>query len=276
MPIKQHKPTSPGRRFQTTLRDDEVDAKKKPERKLTHGLRKKGGRNVRGVITVRFRGGGSKRRLRDIDFKRNKNGVPARVAAIERDPGRSAHIALLHYRDGEKRYILAPQGVKVGDILVSGERVPVRPGNCMLLANIPLGTVVHCVELSPGRGGQLVRSAGAGAQLVAREGQFAQLRLPSGETRLVFVGCRATIGVVGNEDHGNISMGKAGRRRWLGRRPHVRGSAMNPKDHPHGGGEGKAPIGRPGPVSPWGQPTLGKKTRRKKQSDKMIVRRRRT
>jgi large subunit ribosomal protein L2 len=245
-----------------------------PERSLVVPLRKKGGRNVQGRITVRHRGGGHKRLYRLIDFKRDKQGIPARVASIEYDPNRSARIALLVYADGEKRYIIAPLGLKVGDTVMSGPGAEIRVGNALPLERMPLGTMIHNIELYPGRGGQLVRAAGTSAQLLAKEGDYATIRLPSGEVRLVRKECMATIGQVGNVDHGNIKLGKAGRKRWLGRRPHVRGSAMSPRDHPHGGGEGRTPIGLPGPKSPWGKPTLGKKTRRNKATDKYIVRRR--
>jgi len=245
-----------------------------PERSLVVPVRRKGGRNVQGRITVRHRGGGHKRLYRLIDFKRDKQGIPARVASIEYDPNRSARIALLVYADGEKRYIIAPLGLKVGDKVMSGPGAEIRVGNALPLERMPLGTMIHNIELYPGRGGQLVRAAGTSAQLLAKEGDYATIRLPSGEVRLVRKECMATIGQVGNVDHGNIKLGKAGRKRWLGRRPHVRGSAMSPRDHPHGGGEGRTPIGLPGPKSPWGKPTLGKKTRRNKATDKYIVRRR--
>jgi large subunit ribosomal protein L2 len=244
------------------------------ERSLLAPLRKKAGRNARGVITVRHQGGGHKRQYRLLDFKRDKLGIPARVDSIQYDPNRTARIALLVYADGEKRYILAPLEVKVGDVLVSGPSAEIRPGNAMPIERIPLGTLIHNIELEPGRGGQLVRSAGTSAQLLAKEGAYAQVRMPSGEVRLILQRCMATIGQVGNTEHGNIKLGKAGRSRWLGIRPTVRGSAMTPRDHPHGGGEGKAPIGMPGPKSPWGKPTLGKKTRRRKLTSKMIVRHR--
>lgn len=272
MPIKIYRPTSPGRRdmsvstFETITRD-------KPERSLTVSLNKKSGRNNQGRITVRHRGGGHKRRYRLIDFKRDKWGVPARVTSIEYDPNRSARIALLTYQDGEKRYIIAPLGIQVGDVLESGPNSDIRPGNAMPIRNIPLGTQIHNIELYPGRGAQLVRSAGVWAQLVAKEGPRAQVRLPSGEVRYIEMGCMATIGQVSNPDHGNISMGKAGRRRWLGFRPSVRGVAMDPASHPHGGGEGRSPIGMPGPKTPWGQAALGKRTRRNKRTNKYIVRR---
>ena len=274
MPIRKYKPTSSGRRFMTVSTFEEV-TKTEPEKALLEPLSKKGGRNNKGRITTRHQGGGHKRRYRVIDFKRGKDGVPAKVAAIEYDPNRSARIALLHYADGEKRYILAPARLKVGDRVESGPAADIKPGNSLPLANIPTGTMVHNVELKPGKGGQLARSAGSSIQLVAKEGTYATLRLPSGEMRRVLVACRATIGQVGNVDHENVSGGKAGRSRWRGKRPTVRGSAMNPVDHPHGGGEGKSKGGRH-PVTPWGVPTLGKRTRRKhKESDKLIVRGRR-
>jgi len=245
-----------------------------PERSLANVLRKRGGRNAQGRITVRHRGGGHKRRYRQIDFRRDKHGIAAGVAAIEYDPGRSARIALLVYADGEKRYIVAPLGLRVGDQVISGPNVEIRLGNTLPLHEIPLGTLVHNVELQPGRGGQIVRAAGTSAQVLAKEGDYATLRLPSGEMRMVLDRCMATVGQVGNVDHSNIKLGKAGRKRWLGIRPTVRGSAMSPRDHPHGGGEGRSPIGMPGPKSPWGKPTLGKRTRVTKPSDKYIVRRR--
>jgi large subunit ribosomal protein L2 len=248
--------------------------KSSPEKSLLAPLKSHAGRNFRGKVTVRRRGGGHKRQYRIIDFKRDKQGVPARVAAIEYDPNRSARIALLNYADGEKRYIIAPVGLRVGDQVMSGPDAEVRVGNALPLDRVPMGTVVHNIELYTGRGGQMVRAAGTGAQLVAREGAFATLRLPSGEVRMVRRDCMATIGQVGNVEHGNLKLGKAGRNRWLGNRPKVRGSAMNPSDHPHGGGEGKAPIGMPGPKTPWGKPTMGYKTRKTKQSDEYIVRRR--
>jgi large subunit ribosomal protein L2 len=246
----------------------------KPERSLLRPLNKRAGRNFRGKITVRHRGGGHTRRYRVIDFKRDKLGIEARVASIEYDPNRSARIALLTYIDGEKRYIIAPLGVRVGDKLVSGPGAEIRPGNALPIARIPLGTQVHNIELQEGRGGQMVRSAGTSARLLAKEGTYAHVRLPSGEIRLVRQSCMATIGQVGNVDHGNIKLGKAGRKRWMGIRPAVRGSAMSPRDHPHGGGEGRSPIGMPGPKSPWGKPTLGARTRRNKRTSKYIVRRR--
>ena len=272
MSLRRCKPTSPGRRFYTVSTFEEI-TKKEPEKSLLVALKKTAGRNVYGRITVRRRGGGHKRKYRIIDFKRNKDNIPARVAGIEYDPNRSAHIALLHYADGEKRYILAPLGLQVGQTVMSGEKAEIRPGNAMPLRAIPVGTFVHNIELKAGAGGQIARSAGAAAQLVAKEGDYGHMRLPSGEVRLIPLDCRATIGQLGNVEHENIRIGKAGRSRWLGRRPAVRGSAMNPVDHPHGGGEGKAPIGRKSPVTPWGKPTLGYKTRKKKKaSDKFIVR----
>ncbi|MGD0152436.1 MAG: 50S ribosomal protein L2 [Thermacetogeniaceae bacterium] len=273
MPIKKYKPTSPGRRQMAVLTYEELTTDK-PERSLLEPLRKKAGRNNMGRISVRHRGGGQKRFYRVIDFKRDKDGIPAKVATLEYDPNRSANIALLHYADGEKRYILAPLGLKVGDTLISGVDVDIKPGNALPLKNIPTGTLLHNIELNPGRGGQMVRSAGGVAQLMAKEGDYAHIRMPSGEVRLVHIRCRATIGQVGNLDFENVSVGKAGRTRWKGIRPTVRGSAMNPVDHPHGGGEGRSPIGR-NPCTPWGKPALGAKTRRKKKaSDKMIVKRR--
>ena len=272
MGIKQYKPTSPGRRFQSVSTFEEI-TKRKPERSLLKPLKKSGGRNATGRITVRHRGGGTKRRYRVIDFKRDKHNVPAKVAGIEYDPNRSARIALLHYVDGEKRYILAPLGLKVGDQVVAGEEVDIRPGNALPLGKIPLGTLIHNIELKIGKGGQLVRSAGGYAQLMAKEGDYAQIRLPSGEVRMVHLRCYATIGQIGNLDHENVSLGKAGRSRYLGRRPHVRGVAMNPVDHPLGGGEGKSSGGRH-PVTPWGVPTKGYRTRKNKATDKYIIRRR--
>ena len=273
MPIKKYKPTSPGRRQMAVLNFDELTADK-PERSLLAPIRKKAGRNNMGRISVRHRGGGQKRFYRVIDFKRNKDGVPAKVATLEYDPNRSANIALVHYADGEKRYILAPLGLSVGDTVLSGTDVDIKPGNTLPVRNIPTGTLLHNIELSPGRGGQMVRSAGGSAQLMAKEGDYAHIRMPSGEVRLVHLNCRATIGQIGNLDHENVSIGKAGRNRWLGIRPTVRGSVMNPVDHPHGGGEGRSPIGR-NPCTPWGKPALGAKTRHKKKaSDKMIVKRR--
>ncbi|MGD1996751.1 MAG: 50S ribosomal protein L2 [Anaerolineae bacterium] len=273
MGIKVYKPTSPGRRGTTGATFDEI-TKTEPERSLLEPLHKKGGRNVQGRITIRHRGGGHKRRYRRIDFKRDKHGIPARVASIEYDPNRSARIALLAYADGEKRYVIAPVGLQVGDSVMSGEGADIRVGNALPLKEVPFGTMVHNIELRPGGGGQLVRAAGTSARVLAKEGDYVTLRLPSSEIRMVRNDCLATIGQVGNVDHGNIKLGKAGRRRWLGRRPKVRGSVMSPRDHPHGGGEGRTPIGLPGPKSPWGKPTLGKKTRRNKDTDKYIVRRR--
>lgn len=273
MAIKKFRPTSPGRRFMTVSAFEEV-TKTEPERSLLAPLKRKGGRNSFGRITVRHRGGGHKRHYRIIDFKRNKDGIPAKVVGIEYDPNRSANIALLNYADGEKRYILAPVGLKPGDTVLSGAGADIFPGNAMPISAIPVGTLIHNIELKPGKGGQLVRSAGTAAQLMAKEGVYAHIRMPSNEVRLIHVDCRATIGQVGNIDHENISIGKAGRSRWMGKRPSVRGSVMNPVDHPHGGGEGRAPIGRKTPLTPWGKPTLGARTRRKKQSDKYIVRRR--
>jgi large subunit ribosomal protein L2 len=274
MPVKTYKPTSAGRRGMSTL-DRSLLAKKKPEKALLSPRPRKAGRNAQGKITVRHRGGGAKRRYRLIDFRRDKVGVPARVAAIEYDPNRSAHIALLHYADGEKRYILAPVGLAVGDTVLAGQDADIKPGNALPLERVPTGTIVHNVELRPGAGGQLARAAGVEAQLVAKEGGYAHIRLPSGEVRLVRVQCMATIGQVGNVDHENVRLGKAGRKRYLGWRPTVRGAVMNPVDHPHGGGEGKAPVGMPGPKTPWGKPALGKRTRRhNKASDALIVRRR--
>ena len=273
MAIKTYKPTSPGRRGMTGSTFEEI-TRQEPERALLRPLRKRSGRNVQGRITVRHRGGGHKRLYRLIDFKRDKVGVLARVRSIEYDPNRSARIALLVYGDGEKRYIIAPLGLQVGDTVMSGVDAEIRVGNALPLERIPLGTLVHNIELYPGRGGQMVRSAGTSAQVLAKEGDYVTLRLPSGEMRLVRQECLATIGQVGNVDHGNIKLGKAGRRRWLGWRPAVRGSAMSPRDHPHGGGEGRSPIGMPSPKSPWGKKTLGKKTRRNKATDKYIVRRR--
>ncbi|MGI5876275.1 MAG: 50S ribosomal protein L2 [Dethiobacteria bacterium] len=274
MAIKKFVSTSPGRRFMTVSDFKEI-TKTEPEKSLLKPLKKKAGRNAQGRMTVRHRGGGHKRKYRVIDFKRDKDGVPARVAAIEYDPNRSARIALLHYVDGEKRYILAPHGLEVGATVSSGPGAEIKPGNTLPLQNIPVGTVVHNIEMLPGKGGQLARSAGSEAQLAAKEGKYGHIKLPSGEVRLVLLKCRATVGQVGNVEHENITVGKAGRSRWLGIRPSVRGSAMNPVDHPHGGGEGKAPIGRKSPLTPWGKPTLGYKTRsKKKKSDQFIVRKR--
>ena len=274
MAIKKFKPTSPALREMTVFISDEVTTNQ-PEKSLLVPLKKNSGRNVHGKITVRHRGGGNRRKYRIIDFKRNKDGIPAKVATIEYDPNRTANIALLNYADGEKRYILAPVGIKVGDTLLSGPTADIKPGNALALKNMPVGTVIHNIELKPGKGAQLVRSAGVSAQLMAKEGTKALLRLPSGEMRYVSIECKATIGQVGNVEHGNVVIGKAGRVRHMGIRPTVRGSVMNPCDHPHGGGEGRAPIGRSGPVTPWGKPALGYKTRKKnKASNKLIVSRR--
>jgi large subunit ribosomal protein L2 len=274
MPIKQYKPTSPGRRNASSQTYSEI-TRSKPEKSLTESLKSKSaGRNNQGRITVRQRGGGSRRLYRLIDWKRNKAGVPAKVVSIEYDPNRTARIALLQYADGEKRYILAPNGLTVGAVLSSGPSAEVRVGNSLPLANMPTGTQVHNVELTPGRGGQMVRSAGVSAQLMAKEGEYALLRLPSGEMRRVRIECVATIGQVGNVEHSLVKLGKAGRTRHRGRRPQVRGAVMNPRDHPHGGGEGRAPVGMPGPKTPWGKPTLGYRTRNNKRTDKLIVRRR--
>jgi len=274
MGIKKYNPTTPGLRGMTVSTFEEITASK-PEKSLTVTLKKNAGRNVRGKITVRHRGGGTRPKYRIIDFKRNKDNIPATVKTIEYDPNRSANIALVCYADGEKRYIIAPNELKVGDVIVSGPDSDIKPGNALPIANIPVGTIIHNIELKPGKGAQMVRSAGNGAQLMAKEGDYAQVRLPSGEVRMVRIECRATIGEVGNSDHANISIGKAGRKRHMGWRPTVRGSVMNPNDHPHGGGEGRAPIGRKGPVTPWGKPALGYKTRKKnKDSNKYIVRRR--
>ncbi|MBQ4160115.1 MAG: 50S ribosomal protein L2 [Clostridia bacterium] len=274
MAIKKYNPTSPARRFMTVSAFEEI-TKKSPERSLLETLKKHAGRNSYGKITVRHRGGGNRRKYRVIDFKRDKDLVKANIIAIEYDPNRSANIALLQYEDGEKRYIIAPYGVKVGDVLVSGKGADIKPGNAMNIEDIPVGTLIHNIELYPGRGAQLVRSAGTAAQLMAKDGGYAQVRLPSGEVRMVRLDCKATIGQVGNIDYENIKIGKAGRKRHLGWRPTVRGSVMNPCDHPHGGGEGKSPIGRPSPVTPWGKPALGLKTRKHKaKSNKFIVKRR--
>ena len=273
MAVKIYKPTSPGRRGMTGHTFEEI-TKSRPERSLIRHVRKSGGRDVSGTISIRHRGGGGRRYVRLVDFKRDKFDVPAKVAAIEYDPNRSARLALLHYADGEKRYIIAPLELKVGDTVASGKNVDIRPGNAMPVASIPLGTLIHNVELQPGKGGQMVRSAGAAAQLLGKEGEFAQVRMPSGEVRLIRQTCMATIGVVGNPDHSNVKLGKAGRKRHMGIRPTVRGTAMSPRDHPHGGGEGRQPIGKPGPRSPWGKPTRGYKTRNNKQTDKQIVKRR--
>ncbi|EFV35248.1 MAG: 50S ribosomal protein L2 [Streptococcus sp.] len=272
MAIKVYKAITNGRRNMTSLDFAEITTNK-PEKSLLAPLPKKAGRNNQGKITVRHHGGGHKKQYRIIDFKRNKDNVPAKVATIEYDPNRSANIALLHYVDGEKRYIIAPKELQVGQILVSGEGADIKVGNALPLANIPVGTLIHNIELKPGKGGQLVRSAGASAQVLGKEGKYVLVRLKSGEVRMILATCRATIGEVGNEQHGLVNIGKAGRTRWLGKRPTVRGSVMNPNDHPHGGGEGRTSIGRKSPMSPWGKPTLGKKTRSKKaRSNKFIVR----
>ncbi len=273
MAIKVYKPTSPGRRGMSVSTFDEI-TRSTPERSLLRPLRERAGRNNQGRVTVRHQGGGHKRMYRLIDFRRDKHGIPARVTSIEYDPNRSARIALLTYADGEKRYIIAPVGLKVGSNLMSGPEAEIRVGNALPLRNIPLGTVVHNVELQPGRGGQMARSAGVGAQVLAKEGDYAQLRLPSGEVRRVPMVCLATIGQVGNTDHANLNLGKAGRKRWLGIRPNVRGTAQDPNSHPHGGGEGRSPVGMPGPKTPWGKPAQGYKTRKNKRTDNMIVRRR--
>ena len=274
MAIRKINPTTPGQRGMTVSAFDEI-TRTTPEKSLTTDLRGKGGRNFTGKITVRHQGGGARRKYRIIDCKRNKDNVPAKVATIEYDPNRSANIALLHYADGEKRYIIAPLGLTVGETVVSGEGADIKVGNALPLSSIPVGTMIHCIELKPGKGAQLVRSAGNAAQLMAKEGKYAQVRLPSGEVRLIPQNAKATVGQVGNIDYANIQIGKAGRKRHMGVRPTVRGSVMNPCDHPHGGGEGKSPIGRPGPVTPWGKPALGYKTRKtKNKSDKYIVRRR--
>jgi large subunit ribosomal protein L2 len=270
--IKKFKPTSPGRRF-VTVSDFAEITKTEPEKSLVEPIKKTGGRNAQGRLTVRHRGGGHKRMYRVIDFKRDKDGIPAKVASIEYDPNRSSRIALLNYADGEKRYIVAPVGLTVGQTVVSGPESDIKVGNCLPLKNIPLGTVVHNIELYPKGGAKMVRSAGGSAQLMAKEGKYATIRMPSGEMRLVLQECRATIGQVGNVEHENITVGKAGRSRWLGIRPTVRGVVMNPVDHPHGGGEGRSPIGR-NPVTPWGKPALGARTRKRKASDRMIIKRR--
>ena len=271
MPVKKYKPTSPGRRGMTGHTFEEITTSK-PERSLLIPKRRQSGRNNHGRITVRHRGGGHRRHIRKLDFKRDKRGIPAKVATIEYDPNRSARLALLHYVDGEKRYIIAPLGLKVGDVVSAGPQAEIRPGNSLPLANIPLGTQVHSIELYEGRGGQLVRAAGTSAQLLGKEGDYVAVRLPSGEVRRIRQACYATIGEVGNPDHSNIKLGKAGRKRHMGIRPAVRGSAMSPHDHPHGGGEGRQPIGLPSPKSPWGKKTLGKKTRRNKRTGKYIIR----
>ena len=273
MGIRKINPITPGQRFMTVSSFEEI-TRKTPERSLVEDKKKNAGRNVTGKITVRHQGGGARQKYRIIDFKRNKDNVPAKVFSVEYDPNRSANIALLHYLDGEKRYIIAPLGLKVGDMIVSGESADIKVGNALPIANIPVGTMIHCIELKPGKGAQLVRSAGNAAQLMAKEGAYAQVRLPSGEVRLIPMNAKATIGQVGNIDHANIQIGKAGRKRHMGVRPTVRGSVMNPCDHPHGGGEGKSPIGKPGPVTPWGKPALGYKTRKHKNpTNKYIVRR---
>ncbi len=275
MAIKSYKPTTPSRRHMTVSAFEGIDKKAKPERSLTENLKKNAGRNSYGRITVRHRGGGSKRKYRIIDFKRDKLDVPGTVLRLEYDPNRSANIALIQYEDGEKRYILAPVGLTAGDVVYASAGADIKPGNCLPLSEIPTGTVIHNIELYPGKGAQLVRSAGVSAQLMAKENGEAQVRLPSGEVRIVRLDCKATIGQVGNIDHENIQIGKAGRKRHMGWRPTVRGSVMNPNDHPHGGGEGKSPVGRPGPVTPWGKPAMGYKTRKTKNpNDKFIVKRR--
>jgi large subunit ribosomal protein L2 len=273
MAVKKYKPVTHGQRGMTGYTFEEI-TKSTPERSLLVTKRRSGGRNAYGRVTVRHRGGGHRRFIRLVDFKRDKRDIPARVAAIEYDPNRTARLALLHYADGEKRYIVAPIDLKVGDTVMAGANAEIRPGNSLPITNIPVGTTIHNIEVKEGKGGQLVRSAGGAAQLLAKEGDFAQIRMPSGEVRLIRQTCYATIGQVGNLDHGNIKLGKAGRKRHLGVRPTVRGSAMSPRDHPHGGGEGRQPIGLPGPKSPWGKPTLGYKTRRNKKTDQYIVRRR--
>ena len=274
MAIKKYNPTSPARRFMTVSDFAEI-TKKSPERSLLATKKKNSGRNSYGRITVRHRGGGNRRKYRIIDFKRNKDGMPATVIGVEYDPNRSANIALIQYEDGEKAYIIAPIGLTDGDVVVSGEGADIKPGNALFIKDIPVGTLIHNIELYPGKGAQLVRSAGNSAQLMAKEGDYAQVRLPSGEVRMIRLDCKATIGVVGNQQHENVSIGKAGRKRHMGWRPTVRGVVMNPNDHPHGGGEGKSPIGRPAPVTPWGKPALGLKTRKtKNRTDKFIVKRR--
>ena len=273
MSLKVYKPTSPGRRGMTALQDEQI-SKKKPEKALTGFHLRTGGRNNDGRQTIRFRGGGHKRLYRQIDFRRDKSGIPAKVAAIEYDPNRSSRIALLHYVDGEKRYILAPVGLSVGEMVQSGDGAEVRPGNALPLISMPLGTTIHNIELKPGKGGQLIRSAGGSAQVMGRDGAYVQIRLKSGEMRKILSTCMATVGQVGNVDHENVIVGKAGRSRWKGKRPHVRGVVMNPVDHPHGGGEGKSGQGNPHPVSPWGTPTKGYKTRKNKATDKFIIARR--
>lgn len=273
MAVKKYKPVTPGMRDMTGHTFEEI-TKSTPERSLIVVKTNRGGRNAQGRVTVRHRGGGARRYVRIVDFKREKHGIPARVAAVEYDPNRTARLALLFYADGEKRYILAPLDMKVGDTVMSGPNAEIRPGNALPISNIPIGTMIHNIEMKEGKGGQMVRTAGGAAQLLAKEGDFAQIRMPSGEVRLIHQVCYATIGQLGNLDHSNVKLGKAGRKRHMGIRPTVRGTAMSPRDHPHGGGEGRQPVGLPGPKSPWGKPTLGKKTRRNKKSDQYIVRRR--
>ena len=273
MAVKVYKPTSPGRRGMTSSTFEEI-TKTTPERSLLRSKNKRGGRDFNGTISIRHRGGGNRQHYRIIDFKRNKLDIPARVAAIEYDPNRSARIALLNYADGEKRYIIAPLELKVGDTIIASKTADIRAGNALPIANIPVGTLIHNVELQPGKGGQLARSAGTAAQLIGKEGDYAQVRMPSGEVRLIRQTCMATIGEVGNLDHSNVKLGKAGRKRHMGIRPTVRGTAMSPRDHPHGGGEGRQPVGKPGPRSPWGKPTRGKKTRNNKVTDQYIIKRR--
>ncbi|HMU94081.1 MAG TPA: 50S ribosomal protein L2 [Anaerolineales bacterium] len=273
MAVKKYKPVTPGMRDMTGYTFEEI-TKSTPERSLLVKKTARGGRNAQGRVTVRHRGGGARRYIRIVDFKREKHGIPAKVAAVEYDPNRTARLALLFYADGEKRYIISPLDLKVGDAVMSGPNAEIRPGNALPISNIPVGTLIHNIEVKEGKGAQLVRSAGGAAQLLAKEGDFAQIRMPSGEVRLIHQVCYATIGQVGNLDHGNVKLGKAGRKRHLGIRPTVRGTAMSPRDHPHGGGEGRQPVGLPGPKSPWGKPTLGKKTRRNKKTDQYIVRRR--
>jgi len=273
MPIKKYNPTSPGRRGMTGHTFEEITTSK-PYKSLTHNLHHRAGRDNQGTISVRHRGSGHRRQYRIIDFKRDKIGIPGRIATIEYDPNRSARIALVFYADGEKRYMIAPLELKVGDTVMSGPDAEIRPGNALPLRNIPVGSVVHNIELNEGKGGQLVRAAGASAQILAREGEYATLRMPSGEMRMIRLACMATLGQVGNTDHGNVKLGKAGRKRWMGWRPSVRGTAMDPNSHPHGGGEGRSPIGMPGPKTPWGKPALGKRTRRNKRTSQYIVRRR--
>ena len=273
MAVKKYKPVTPGMRDMTGHTFEEI-TKSKPERSLMVIRLRHGGRNAQGRVTVRHRGGGARRYVRIVDFKREKHGIPAKVAAVEYDPNRTARLALLFYADGEKRYIISPLDLKVGDAVMSGPNAEIRPGNALPISNIPVGTLIHNIEVKEGKGAQLVRSAGGAAQLLAKEGDFAQIRMPSGEVRLIHQVCYATIGQVGNLDHSNVKLGKAGRKRHMGIRPTVRGTAMSPRDHPHGGGEGRQPVGLPGPKSPWGKPTLGKKTRRNKKTDQYIVRRR--